>query len=104
MPRFVSVVVTHGRSVPVSIGGAMRRLKVGDDPTLIPFEIYVRYAHKLRVVEDGEMPVETADIKAADVAGVETPAAPAAPVEIPTWPMRVEVGQVAPHQFGQIGE
>ena len=89
MPRFVSVVVTHGRSIPVSIRGEMRRLQVGDPPSLIPFEIYVRYAHKLRVVEEGAIPVETADIKAADVAGVETPSAPAPPAELPTWPMRV---------------
>ena len=86
MPRFVSVVVTHGRSIPVSIRGEMRRLSVGDKPSLIPYEIYVRFAHKLRLVEEGSIPVETADIKAADVAGVETAAAPS---EIPTWPMRV---------------
>ncbi len=89
MPRFVSVVVTHGRSVPVSIGGVMRRLQVGDGAVLIPYEIYVRYAHKLRLVEESSIPVETADIKAGDVAGVETPSAPAPPAEIPTWPMRV---------------
>lgn len=96
MPRFVSVVVTHGRSVPVSIGGVMRRLQVGDGPTLIPYEIYVRYAHKLRVVEEGAIPVETTDIKAADVAGVETASAPA---EIPTWPMRV-----GPEEYLQLYE
>lgn len=89
MPRFVSVVVTHGRSIPVSIGGAMRRLSVGDKPSLIPYEIYIRFAHKLRLVEETAIPVETADIKAGDVAGVETASAPAPPAELPTWPMRV---------------
>jgi hypothetical protein len=96
MPRFVSVVVTHGRSIPVSLGGVMRRLSVGDKPSLIPYEIYIRFAHKLRLVGEGEMPVETADIKAADVAGVETPSAP---VEIPTWPMRV-----GPEEYLQLYE
>ena len=98
MPRFVSVVVTHGRSVPVSIAGVMRRISVGDKPTLIPFEIYVRYAHKLRLVEEGSMPVETTDIKAADVAGVETTMLPP-PAKIPTWPMRV-----GPEEYLQLYE
>lgn len=88
-PRFVSVIVSHGRSVPVSIGGKMRRLSVGDDPTLIPYEIYLRYAHKLTLVaEDQSIPVTTTDVKAGDVSGIETPAAPQLS-ELPTWPMRV---------------
>lgn len=88
-PRFVSVIVSHGRSVPVSIGGKMRRLSVGDDPTLVPYEIYLRYAHKLTLVAEGQgIPVTTTDVKAGDVAGVETPAAPTLE-QLPTWPMRV---------------
>ena len=89
MPRFVSVVVTHGRSVPVSIGGKMRRLAVGDKPALIPFEIYVRYAHKLRLVEtDGSLGMETTAVQGEDVAGIEAEA-PVAPAPLPAWPMRV---------------
>ncbi len=88
-PRFVSVIVSHGRSIPVSIGGKMHRLSVGDNPAMIPYDIYIRYAHKLELVVDGQvMPVATTDIKAADVAGVETQAAPRLS-ELPTWPMRV---------------
>jgi hypothetical protein len=88
-PRFVSVIVTHGRSVPVSIGGKMNRLSVGDKPAMIPYEIYIRYAHKLELVVDGQaIPRETTDINAGDVAGVETPAAPRLS-ELPKWPMRI---------------
>lgn len=65
----------------------MRRLAVGDKPTMIPYEIYLRYAHKLDLVAEGQaIPVTTTDIKAADVAGVETPARP---IALPTWPMRI---------------
>jgi len=90
MPRFVSVVVTHGRSIPVSIAGEMRRLAVGDPPTLIPYEIYIRYAHKLRLIVEGEgdLGMETTAVQAADVAGIETEA-PIAPAALPAWPMRV---------------
>lgn len=88
-PRFVSVIVTHGRSVPVSLGGKMHRLSVGDNPAMIPYEIYLRYAHKLELVAEGQ-DLEVADtaIKAGDVAGVETPAAPRLS-ELPKWPMRI---------------
>lgn len=90
MPRFVSVIVTHGRSVPVSIGGQMRRLQVGDNPTLVPYEIYLRYAHKLRLVDSvPTMETEDTAIRAGDVAGVETPKQPLPPAELPSWPMRV---------------
>ncbi len=91
-PRFVSVIVTHGRSVPVSLGGKMHRLSVGDKPAMIPYEIYLRYAHKLELVVDGQaIPRETTDINAGDVAGIETPTAPPAPrlSELPTWMMRI---------------
>ncbi len=88
-PRFVSVIVTHGRSIPVSIGGQMHRLSVGDNPAMIPYEVYLRYAHKLELVAEGQaIPSVTTDIKAGDVAGVETPAAPRLS-ELPTWPMRI---------------
>ena len=89
MPRFVSVVVTHGRSIPVSIRGEMRRLSVGDPPALIPYEIYLRYAHKLRLEgSDGDLGMETTAVKGEDVAGIEA-TTPAAPAPLPTWPMRV---------------
>lgn len=98
-PRFVSVKVIHGRSVPVSLQGVMHRLRVGDDPISIPYAVYLRYAHKLALVGESAaevagameaaaaMQVADTAIKEADVAGVETAAPTLA--ALPTWPMRV---------------
>jgi len=67
----------------------MRRLSVGDKPALIPYEIYIRYAHKLRLEgSDGDLGMETTAVQGQDVAGIETEA-PVAPAALPAWPMRV---------------
>ncbi len=94
-PRFVSVICTHGRSIPVSIAGVMRRLKVGDPAISIPYQVYIQYAHKLELVGDSlkqlneEMQTSTTAITEKDVAGIEKEAPPAAPGPLPEWPMRV---------------
>ncbi len=98
-PRFVSVQVIRGRSVPVSLGGVMHRLRLGDDPISIPYAVYLRYAHKLQLMGEsaaevagameaaGAMKVADTAIQGSDVAGIETPAPTLA--QLPTWPMRV---------------
>ena len=93
-PRFVSVICTHGRSIPVSIAGVMRRLKPGDPAVSIPYQVYIRYAHKLELVGDSlksmnqEMQTATTAIQEKDLAGIEKEA-PLEPGPLPTWPMRV---------------
>lgn len=52
LPRIVRARLVSGRSVPVSIGGVMHRMRVGDEPLDIPFEVYRGHAWKMELVGD----------------------------------------------------
>ena len=73
----------------------MRRLSVGDPAVSIPFQVYVRYAHKLELVGDSlkqmneEMQTGTTAIQEKDLAGIEKETPLANPEPLPTWMMRV---------------
>lgn len=59
-PRYVTVKLTHGRSVPVSVQGDMIRIRKDGPAVEIPFQVYLRYAHKLELVGDSIGQVNTA--------------------------------------------
>ena len=52
LPRIVRARLVSGRSVPISIRGEMRRMRVGDEPMDIPFEVYRAHAFKMELVGD----------------------------------------------------
>lgn len=51
-PRYVTVKLTHGRSIPVSVEGKMVRLRKDSGEMPIPWQVYRRFAHKLELVGD----------------------------------------------------
>jgi len=51
-PRYVTVKLTHGRSIAVSLQGKMERLRKDSEPMAIPWQVYLRFAHKLELVGD----------------------------------------------------
>ena len=67
MPRFVLCKVVNGRSVPVSLKGVMHRMRVGDDPISIPFQVYVRHAWKMELVGESIEQVRTAMMEGDDI-------------------------------------
>ncbi len=60
MPRIVKARLVSGRSVPVSIGGVMHRMRAGDEALDIPFEVYRSHAWKMELVGDSLGQVQTA--------------------------------------------
>lgn len=65
-PRYVRVMLTHGRSVPVSYQGVSRRLRKGETG-VVPVEVYRRYAWKMKLVDEGEYERLTAAVQADEV-------------------------------------
>ena len=60
LPRVVKARLVSGRSVPVSLGGKMIRLRVGDDPIDIPYQVYLAHAWKMELVGDSLNQVQAA--------------------------------------------
>lgn len=60
LPRVVKAILVSGRSVPVSIKGVMHRIRVGDDPIDIPYQVYLTHAWKMELVGDSLEQVTTA--------------------------------------------
>lgn len=60
IPRYVTVKLTHGRSVPVSVQGDMIRVRKDGPAVEIPWTVYLRFAHKLELVGDSIGQVNTA--------------------------------------------
>lgn len=60
MPRIVRARLVSGRSVPVSIKGENQRMRVGDEPMDIPWEVYRSHAWKMELVDDSLGQVQTA--------------------------------------------
>lgn len=94
MPRFVLCKVVNGRSVPVSLKGVMHRMRVGDDPISIPFQVYVRHAWKMELVGESIEQVRTAMMEGDDIQ-TTAPAVGIPPAkaekkeEVLEWPLQV---------------
>ncbi len=59
-PRFVTARLVSGRSIPISIKGVMQRIRAGDDPISIPYEVYRNHAWKMQLTGDSLGQVNTA--------------------------------------------
>lgn len=66
MPRVVRVQLTHGRSIPFTFQGVSKRMRKGD-VEVMPYPVYVRYSHKLRLVDDEEYERLTAAMQSEEV-------------------------------------
>lgn len=94
IPRYVTVKLAHGRSVPVSVQGDMVRIRKGGPEVEIPFAVYLRYAHKLELVGDSIGQVNTAmqegEVQTTAPSWVgPTEAEAEGPGELPEWPMQI---------------
>ena len=94
IPRYVTVKLTHGRSVPVSVQGEMIRVRKGGPAVEIPWTIYLRFAHKLELIGDSLNQVNTAmqegEIQTTAPSWVGPTAAEVVDSGlIPEWPMQV---------------
>ena len=98
LPRYVTVKLTHGRSVPVSVQGEMVRIRKGGPAVEIPWTVFLRYRHKLELVGDSIGAVNAAMQEGEVVTtapswvGETTHSAPGTevdPGELPVWPMQV---------------
>lgn len=87
----------HGRSVPVSLQGVMHRMRVGDKPVSIPYQVYIRHAWKLELVGESMEQVRTAIMEGEQMQTSPT-ALPQVPPEVvkstkddevPLWPLQV---------------
>ena len=102
MPRMVLVKLTHGRSVPVSLQGVMHRLRMGDPPMSIPYQVYIRHAWKLELVGESMEQVRTAIMEGEQIQTSPTalPQVPSEVVkstkddEVPLWEL-----QVSPEEY-----
>jgi len=102
MPRMVTVKLTHGRSVPVSLQGVMHRLRMGDPPMSIPYGVYIRHAWKLELVGESMEQVRTAIMEGEQIQTSPTalPQVPSEVVkstkddEVPLWEL-----QVSPEEY-----
>lgn len=97
MPRMVTCKLIHGRSVPVSLQGVMLRMRVGDEPVSIPYQVYIRHAWKLELVGESMEQVRTAIMEGEQMQTSPT-ALPQVPPEVsksvkddevPLWPLQV---------------
>ncbi len=94
LPRYVTVKLTHGRSVPVSVQGDMIRIRKDGPAVEVPWVLYLRFAHKLELVGDSIGQVNAA-MQESDVQTT----APSylghqeirddSPGLLPEWPMQV---------------
>lgn len=94
IPRYVTVKLTHGRSVPVSVQGEMIRVRKGGPAVEIPWTIYLRFAHKLELIGDSLNQVNTAMQEGEIQTTAPSWVGPTAPEVvdsglIPEWPMQV---------------
>ena len=94
MPRMVRCKVTSGRSVPVSLQGVMHRMRAGDQPLSIPYQVYVRHAWKMELVDESIEQVRTAIMEGEQVQSAPTAAIPTVEVskkteEILEWSMKI---------------
>ncbi len=60
LPRIVRARLVSGRSVPISVRGENLRMRVGDEPMDIPFEVYRSHAWKMELVGDSLGQVQAA--------------------------------------------
>ncbi len=102
LPRVVKVKLIHGRSVPVSIGGKMDRMRVGDE-LIIPYQVYLRHAWKMELVGDSIGQVQTAIMEGEQVQSaptqvtqpvVEVPPDGTKEETVPLWDL-----QVSPEEY-----
>ncbi len=94
MPRIVRARLVSGRSVPVSIRGEMVRMRVGDEPRDIPWEVYRSHAWKMELVGDslGQVQAAMQEGEGVVAAPTQVPQAEVAEVEelkveedLPEW-------------------
>lgn len=87
LPRIVKARLVSGRSVPVSIKGVMTRMRAGDDPLNIPYEVYRNHAWKMELVGDSLGQVQTAMHEGEQVQTAPTQVPPAEVKEgpLPEW-------------------
>ncbi len=95
IPRYVSVKLSHGRSVPVSVQGEMIRIRKDGPAVEIPWTVFLRYRHKLELVGDSIGQVNTAmqeteiETTAPSWVGETTHSEPEPAGDLPEWPMQV---------------
>jgi hypothetical protein len=98
LPRIVKARLVSGRSVPVSIQGRAVRMRVGDEPIDIPFQVYRSHAWKMELVGDslGQVQAAMQEGEAVVVAPTQVPQAEVAGVEevkveddLPEWDLIV---------------
>lgn len=96
IPRYVTVKLTHGRSVPVSVQGEMVRIRKDGPAVEIPWTVFLRYRHKLELVGDSIGQVNAAmqetevQTTAPSWVGETTHSAVEDdPAQLPVWPMQV---------------
>lgn len=94
LPRYVTVKLAHGRSVPVSVQGEMIRIRRDGPAVEIPWTVFLRYRHKLELVGDSIGQVNTAmqegEVQTTAPSWVgETTHSEVEDGPLPEWPMQV---------------
>ncbi len=94
IPRYVTVKLSHGRSVPVSVQGEMIRIRRDGPAVEIPWTVFLRYRHKLELVGDSIGQVNAAmqegEVQTTMPSWVgETTHSAVEDGPLPEWPMQV---------------